>query len=261
MLLALMADDAKTGGVAAAAEKALSVGAAGAGIVLAAVAPGAGLVAAVVSAVPPAWGAAAGGLARHRQRKLLAWAEYLVDGDDSPAAFIDVVRSGLEEQRPIVCDAIMQGSRACEDSLCDDALVVIAALTRARIKEEIPDWFLRNAVAVVRQLAASEVDIVSRWMHEALGLESDRIAMHAEMEGKPDLTFTATQYSVLDPRVALTRAAEADRLFCYFKNCGLAFESAGYGVAASPSVMIIERRVVAWLADAMPRRVPTAPVG
>jgi hypothetical protein len=130
------------------------------------------------------------------------------------------------------------------------ALAVISEILRRQLmKRDIPHWFSRGALHLMERLGGAEISALAKLLDEIREIHSETITVLGLL--RADRKWEAFQSSVPNPCVTLSPFQDAERLFGEIKRAGLGRESAGYGTAAHPAVIVLEQNVVNWLREAL----------
>jgi hypothetical protein len=147
-----------------------------------------------------------------------------------------------KETRCIAERAVKQPPSASVGAIDPIALAVQTEIARRQnTRRDLPRWFYRGALELMDRIGAAQIDALARLLDEVRPIKSDRITVLGFMPG--DLAWKAFQESVPQPFERLTPFEDAARLFGELKRAGLGLESGGYGIAASPDALVLERQV------------------
>ncbi len=202
-----------------------------------------GIAAAIPGSVGLAW-------ARHQDRRVKKWWRVVVEGAGDPEKLVAAIEAGLATDDENVVAGVVGGARASAFAIELAAVPVIAVLSRRYFeRNDLPRWFYRGALEVLELVDAPELGALRRLFVEIQGIRSDSITILGDLDG--DRGWRAFQASVIDPSVQLTPFEKPARVFGYLKRAGVGFESAGYGISASPKVLVLDREPMDWMREAL----------
>jgi hypothetical protein len=146
--------------------------------------------------------------------------------------------------------AIMEGARAAANSIDPVVLPAIALIGRAYTRGELPAWFQRRSLEYLSALSAEEVGHLRELLHLAIASVGsatiDWVAVYPERDHTALVLEGATDATRLEFVIQHPRHMVAE-----LKRHGLAtdaFNARHY----VPAAMVLEMRMVRWLAGALP---------
>jgi hypothetical protein len=199
----------------------------------------------------PWWGRIKSALESYGRKRMHAWwIAFTERALADPHDVEDEINARIADGDERTMQAILEGSHAAATAIELAVLPAIAMIGRRFVRGDLPAWFQRNSLAYLSSLSAEEVGHIRALVHVVCAAVGTAPCQLLHIWPKLDATTL-----VIDGKQPLQELSfvlpHAVHVMGELKRHGLGQDATGFQ-GVTPMGIMIEARVVRWLADALP---------
>lgn len=187
----------------------------------------------------------------YQAKRLAAWWQAFVQRDDAAVADTEVedeIFSAIAGGDEKTVQAIREGSKAAADSIDAVVLPAIARIGRDYARGNVPAWFQRSSLAYLSSVSAEEYGELRDFLQSLVAAVAGRSlpTLLVSMGSSPGVQVGGGNASL-----PIKRVENVIHVFGELRRHGLGHANQAHQGSSSPYVILLEMRVVRWLADAI----------